>query len=77
MHAHEVGHIANEGVANSLLAKLDAAQAAYHRGAIALAIRQLRALAHEIEAQAGRQIPAEHADHLAEHIENVITALGG
>jgi hypothetical protein len=77
MHAYEMGHITNEGVADSLLAKLAAAQAAYNRGAIAPAISQLRALKYEVNAQSSTHIAAEHAGHLAEHIANVITALGG
>ncbi len=76
-HAFEVGHITREGVADSLLAKLNAAQAAQDRGNIAATINQLRAVINEINAQAGKSIAAEHAGHLVEHAQNVIEALGG
>ena len=77
MHAVEMGHITSEGVANSLLAKLDAAQAALDRGQPAVACRLLESFIKEVDAQAGRHIDAEHAPHLVMHAENVIMALGG
>ena len=77
MHAYEMGHITNDGVRDSLLAKLDAAQAAFDQGQTGVAINQLRAFINEVNAQAGKAILAEHAGHLVEHSQNVITALGG
>jgi hypothetical protein len=77
MHAYDMDHITNAGVANSLLAKLDAAQAAFDRSQPDVAVNQLRAFINEVNAQAGKHIVAEHAGHLAEHAQNVITALGG
>lgn len=77
MHAYEMGHIANQGVADSLLAKLDAAQAAQARGNPDAAILLLRAFINEVNAQAGKFITAEHAGHLVDHAQNVINALGG
>ena len=75
-HAAHHGHIDNAGVARSLLATLDAAQSAVDQGRNATAIRHLEAFIHEVEAQAGKHIVAEHADHLIEHTEAVIQTLG-
>ena len=77
MHASEMGHITNKGVANSLLAKLDAAQASLDRGNTSAAVNQLNAFINEVNAQAGKKIDAEHAGHLKMHAEHVIAALGG
>ncbi len=77
MHAFDMGHITNKGVANSLMAKLDAAQASLDRGNTSAAVNQLHAFINEVNAQAGKKIDAEHAGHLKMHAENVIAALGG
>ena len=77
MHASDVGHINNKGVANSLMAKLDAAQAALDRGQTGVAVNKLHAYVNEVRAQSGKHIDSTHADHLAEHAQNVIAALGG
>lgn len=74
-HAAEMGHIDNQGVANSLLAKLDAAQSALGRGQKDVAIAQLQAFAHEVKAQAGKHIDAAHAEHMVMHANEVIAAL--
>ena len=75
-HASEMGHITKQGVANSLLAKADAAQASLDRGNAHVAANQLRAFINEVHAQAGKSIQADHAAHLVMHAENVIAALG-
>lgn len=75
-HAAEMGHIAKPGIANALLAKLDAAQAAYDRGNTTAALNQLNAFINQVKAQTGKSIDAEHAGHLIEHAGNVIAALG-
>jgi hypothetical protein len=72
-----MGHITNKGVANSLPVKLDAAQAALDRGQPGVAVNLLRAFTNEVNAQAGKHIVADHAVHLVEHVQMVITALGG
>lgn len=77
VHAYDMGHITKVGVRDSLLAKLDAAQAAFDRGQAGVAANQLRAFINEVSAQAGKAILAEPADHLARHAEIVIAALGG
>jgi hypothetical protein len=74
-HAAEHGHITNLGVARSLLAKLDAAQAALDRGQAGVAAGILRAAVREVGAQAGIHIVAEHAAHLQTHLRDVIAAL--
>ena len=70
------GHV-SEGVAQSLFAKLDAAQAAVDRGQPALAIDILQAFVQQVEAQAGKSIEADHAMHMVHHAEMVIEALAG
>jgi hypothetical protein len=75
VHAAEVGQIDNQGVTNSLLAKLDAAQAVLDREQKAAAVAKLKAFTHEVEAQAGKHIEAEHAAHMVMHANEVITAL--
>lgn len=77
MHALEMGHITNPGVANSLMAKLDAAQAALDRGQTGVAINILHAFINEVNAQAGIHIDADHAGHLVTHAEHVIVILAG
>jgi hypothetical protein len=77
MHAYDMGHITNAGVANSLMAKLDAAQAAFDRGQTDVAINLLNAFINEVNAQSGKFIAADHAPHLAQHAQHVIDALRG
>lgn len=76
-HAADKGFIDNQGVTNSLLAKLGAAQAAQDRGQTSVVINQLDALIHEVQAQAGKHIDPMHAQHLVMHAQMVIQALGG
>ena len=75
MHAAEMGHITNQGVANALMSKLDAAQAALDRGQPAVAANILQAFIHQVEAQSGKHIVPEHAAHLIEHAQAVVAAL--
>ena len=74
-HAYEMGEIDNAGVATSLLVKIDAAQGALDRGQLTAAVAELRAFIHEVRAQAGQHITADHAAHMIMHAEQVITAL--
>jgi predicted negative regulator of RcsB-dependent stress response len=74
-HAADQGFIDNQGIANSLLAKLDAAQAAFDRGQTEVAIKNLEAFIHEVQAQAGKHIDQMHAEHLVMHAQMVIQAL--
>jgi hypothetical protein len=76
-HAADHGHIDNRGIARSLIAKLDAAQAALDRRQTAVAVNKLEAFVRELDAQAGKHIVAEHAAHLRMHVQEVIAALGG
>lgn len=76
-HAYDMGHITKKGVALTLLAKTSAAQAALDHGQPQAAIKLLNSFIREVNAQAGKSIEAEHAGHLVEHAQNVITALGG
>lgn len=75
VHAAEAGHIDNPGVTKSLLAKLDAAQAALDRVQEDVAVNILQAFIQNVEAQAGKHIVAEHAEHLVMHATEVIIAL--
>ncbi len=74
-HCVANGFINNQGVANSLLAELAAAQTAQNNGQIATAIYLLGAFIHEVQAQAGKQIAQPHADHMVMHAQMVIQAL--
>jgi hypothetical protein len=74
-HAIAEGHIDNSTIAQSLLAKLDAAQAALDRGQPAAAVRILQAFVYQVQAQAGVHIEAEHAAHMVMHAQDVIAAL--
>jgi len=76
-HAATEGHITNNGIAKSLFAKLNAAQAAVDRGQVNEAINNLRSFINEVQAQAGKHIHADHAMHMIEHAQRVIVALGG
>jgi hypothetical protein len=76
-HASHHGAIDNPGITQSLLAKLDAAQAAVERNQLPVAVNILEAMARAVEAQAGKHIVPEHAQHLLEHTRLVIQALGG
>ena len=74
-HAAAEGLINNQGVANSLLAKLDAAQAAQDSGQMKTAINLLGAFIHEVQAQSGKHIDQTHAQHMVAHAQVVIQAL--
>ena len=74
-HAAEQGFITNEGVTRGLLAKLEAAEKAQEHGHTPQAIYLLRAFIHEVQAQAGKHIDPEHAQHLEMHVQLVIQAL--
>ena len=74
-HAAQQGFINNQGVTNSLLAELSAAQTAQDNGQTSAAINTLQAFIHEVQAQAGKHIAQPHAGHLIEHAQMVIQAL--
>jgi uncharacterized protein (DUF362 family) len=76
-HAYDMKHIDEQGVEISLLAKVNAAQAAQNGGQTTTAINLLRSFVDEVNAQAGKHIVAEHAAHLVQHAQTVIKALGG
>lgn len=75
-HAASGGHIANQGIVDSLLAKLNAAQGALNRGQTSTAVNILNSFINEVQAQAGINIHAEHAIHMIEHAQRIISALG-
>ncbi len=74
-HAADEGFIDNQGITNSLLAKLDAAQAGLDHGQTGAAINLLGAFIHEVQAQAGKHIDPMHAQHMVMHAQSVIQAL--
>jgi hypothetical protein len=76
VHAAEAGYIDNLGVTQSLLAKLDAAQTALDRGQTDVAVNNVQAFIAIVGAQAEKHIVVEHAAHMVEHANHVITALG-
>jgi hypothetical protein len=59
------GAITNAGVANSLLAKLNAASDARSRGQCATAARDYQAFIHELSAQSGKHVASSTASQLA------------
>lgn len=77
VHAWEMRHIDNDGIARSLLSKLDAAQANLDRGKIDNAIDILEDFVEQVQAQSGKHIDPMHAEHLIHHAHMVIAALGG
>ncbi len=74
-HVAMGNHIDNQGVARSLVAKLDAAQAALDRGQPAVAASLLNAFIQDVQAQSGKHISAEHAGCLINHAGEVISSL--
>lgn len=74
-HQWENGHISNNGVYNSLLAKADAAIEAHNRGQNNVAINILNAFIHEVNAQSSNKITNEAANHMIMHAQTVITNL--
>lgn len=69
--------ITNQGVANSLLAELAAAQAAVNRGQSEVAVSDLKVLTREVLAQAGKSIAQPYANHLIQHAQMVFQVLEG
>ena len=61
---YEAGDISNKGVFNSLLAKLEAAQAALGKGNATAAANKLEAFINELMAQGGKHITVEAAEAL-------------
>lgn len=74
-HAADQGFIDNQSVANSLLAKLGAAQNAVNRNQPDVAANQVQAFIQEVQAQAGKHIDQMHAEHMIAHAQAVIQAL--
>ncbi len=74
-HAIDMGYITNPLFAQSLLAKIDAAQAAYDRGQTSVAILDLQAFILQVQAQSGKLIDSTHAEHMIMHAQMVIAAL--
>lgn len=74
-HAVMMGFVDNQGVALSLFAKIDAAQAALDNGQSMAAVDILGSLIDQLGAQSGVHIDAEHAAHMITHTQQVIAAL--
>ena len=77
VHAREMGHIDSERLAQSLLKKLDKAQASLDRGKVDDAIDKLEDFVEKVEDQSGQHIDSMHAEHLIHHAHMVIMALEG
>jgi hypothetical protein len=75
VHAREMGHIDSDRLAQSLLKKLDKAQANLDRGKVDDAIDKLEDFVEKVEEQAGKHIDPLHAEHLIHHAHMVIAAL--
>lgn len=74
-HCAQQGFIDNQGVTNSLLAELGAAQAAQVNGQTGTAINLLGAFIQEVQDQAGKHIVQPHAQHMVTQAQLVIQAL--
>jgi hypothetical protein len=76
VHAREMGHIDSDQIAQNLLKKLDKAQASLDGGKVNNAIGLLQGFIDAVEEQSGKHIDPMHAEHLIEHAQMVIAALG-
>lgn len=74
-HARDQGYIDRQGVALSLLAKVNAAQDAFDLGQTQTAINTLQAFIYAVNAQGGLHIDQTHANHLITHAAMVVQAL--
>lgn len=63
------------GIANSLVAKIDAAQRQFNRGNNDTAANTLRALIRAVDAQDGKKIPSAQAAQIRESAQLIITHL--
>jgi 5'-nucleotidase/UDP-sugar diphosphatase len=72
---YEEGMVDNAGVYNSLLQKLDAAQAAWDKGKANLVSNVLHALINEVTAQSGRHIDPDAANALTMDVQSVIDTM--
>lgn len=77
VHAREMEHIDSDRVAQSLLKKLDKAQANLDRGKVDDAIDKLEDFVEMVQEQSGQHIDPTHAGHLIDHAQMVIMALSG
>ena len=74
-HYFASGGIDNQGVANSLDQKLEAAKAALDRNQRATAVNTLEAFVHELEAQSGKHVSVRCACLLTVYAERLIELL--
>ena len=74
-HAAEMGHITKPGVANALLATLNAGHLAYDEGNTTAAVNTLNAFIAQVNAQSGKSIDAEHGAHLVGHALMILDSL--
>ncbi len=74
-HAADAGLIDDHGVIGSLLAKLDAAQAALDRGQLSAGVHLIQSFMREVSAQTDHHIDATQAQRMREHAQRVILAL--
>jgi hypothetical protein len=74
-HAYDEGRIDNHGILNSLLQKLNSAQAVLDLGDVEEAIDLLGAYINELEAQSGKHVTAEAAALLIADAQWVIDGL--
>jgi hypothetical protein len=71
----EQGQIDNQGVCNSLRVKLTKAQDYINQGKVDKAISELETFINKVEAQRGKHITVEAADHLIDIAEQLIAVL--
>ena len=70
--ASDLNWIDNKGILNSLMKKLENAEAAFARGQIKTTINELNAFINEVKAQKGKHIKEEAADILINDAQSLI-----
>ena len=70
--SRQLGLIDNQGVANSLVQKLEAANAAMGRGQTQVAMNLLRAFINEVSAQSGKHITIDAANMLIADVNTLL-----
>ncbi len=69
-------HVDDRNLADTLLAMVDATQAALDRGKTSAALIVLGAFTHALDEQTGRHVEPECGEYLRQHADHVIRALG-
>lgn len=74
-HHWDMGQIHSIGVYHSLLSKADTAVSANEQGQIKTSINILNAFINEVNAQNGKSVDSEAAEHMIMHVKSVISSM--